>query len=65
MPTPQGDLFKDSETARECASCGDNFVPAEDYHEYCSDCYERKQRRKPRRGESGAAWVERFYGARK
>jgi uncharacterized OB-fold protein len=61
MDTP---LFKDSHAARECASCGDQFVPVEDYHEYCSKCWERRQKRRKRPNESNAEWVERFYSSR-
>lgn len=63
MPHQQ-DLFSDAPEARECVECGEKFVPAEDYHEYWDECWERRQKRKPRQNESGAAWVERFYGAR-
>jgi hypothetical protein len=60
----QGDLFDGDPDARECVSCGDSFVPDWDSDKLCDDCYERKQRRRPKDGESGAEWVERFYGER-
>jgi len=59
----QGDLFDGDPDARECVSCGESFVPDWDSDKLCDDCYERKQRR-PKNGESGAEWVERFYGER-
>jgi hypothetical protein len=60
MGTPrQGDLFDGDPNARECVSCGDNFVPDWDSDKLCDRCYERKKRD----GESDAEWVERFYGA--
>lgn len=63
MPAPrQGNLFKDSTASRECAECGEIFVPEEPYHEYCSDCFDRKQKRRKKPEESSTEWVERFYG---
>jgi hypothetical protein len=65
MSTPhQGDLFSDSQATRECAECGRGFVPERDYHEYCSTCWERKQKRRKKPHESGAEWVERFYSSK-
>jgi len=63
MPTHR-DFFRDDPEACSCASCGRSFVPEEDYHEHCDKCWDRKQRRRPRRGESEAAWIERLYGER-
>lgn len=57
----QGNLFEES-AARACRECGESFVPDEDYHEFCNDCWERRQKRKPRPGEPNAAWLERMYG---
>ena len=56
MDTPprQGDLFEGDPDARECASCGDSFVPDWNSDKLCDRCYERKQRGQKRPGESGA-----------
>ncbi len=55
----QGDLFDGDPDARECASCGESFVPDFDSHELCGECYDRRQKRD---GESSTEWVERMYG---
>jgi len=55
----QGDLFDGDPDARECAQCGDSFVPDFDSHKLCNDCYERKQK------DGDGEWVEQFYGSRR
>lgn len=50
----QGNLFDGDPDARECAACGESFVPDFNSHKLCDKCYERKQRRSKRDGESGA-----------
>jgi hypothetical protein len=40
----QGDFFDGDSSAHECISCGGSFVPQQEHHKLCDNCYENKQK---------------------